>query len=89
MIFDVMFIEFYAMCNFGYADAFVSGMHGCKLFIAHLYRAETQAIISNFFVMTAICTAGHKIGNNTCFGIAFVKAFLKINKFFAFEVNAV
>ena len=89
MILYVMLIEFYAVRNLGYADAFVCGVHCGKLLIAHLNRAETKAVVGNIFIVTAVCTACHKIRNNACFGIAFVKTFFKVTEFFTVPVNAV
>ena len=89
MIFDVMLIEFNAVCNFGYADAFVSGVHCGKLLVAHFDGAETKTVVCNFFVVSAVCATCHKIGDNSCVGVAFVEAFFEITEFFAVPVNAV
>ena len=89
MILDVVLVELNAMCGFCYADAFVCSVHCGKLFVAHLDGAETKAVISDFFIVTAVCAACHKIGDNACFGITFVKTFLEIIEFFAVPVNAV
>lgn len=89
MVFEVVLIELNAVSGFGNTDAFISSMHCCKLFIAHLDGAETKAVIGDFFIMTAVCSARHKIRNNACFGIAFIEAFFEILEFFAVIVNAV
>ena len=77
------------MRNFGNADAFICGVHGCKLLVAHLNRAETQAIIGNFFIVAAIRTACHKIRDNACIGIAFVKALFEIAELLTVPINDV
>ena len=89
VVFNIVFIEFYAMSCFHNTDAFICGMHCGKLLVAHLNRAETEAVIRNLFIMTAVRAACHKIRNNAGFGIAFIQALLKICKFFTVEINAV
>ena len=69
MVLYVMLVEFYTVCNFVNANAFVSCVHCGKLLVAHLDGAEAQAVVCNSLVMTAVGTACHKIGDNTCFGI--------------------
>ena len=77
VILYIILIEFNAMRNFVYADAFVCGMHCCKLFVAHFDGAEAQAVICNLFVVAAVCAACHKIGDNSRIGVTFVRHFLR------------
>ena len=89
VVFNVVLVEFNAMCNLVNADAFVGGVHCGKLLVAHLNRAEAQAVVCNCLVVAAVCTACHKVGDNTCIGVALVKTLLKVAEFLAVKVNAV
>lgn len=89
VVFDIVFVEFYAVCNLVNAYAFVCGVHCGKLLVAHLNRAEAQAVVCNCLVVAAVCTARHKVGDNACIGVALVKALLEVTEFLAVEVNTV
>ena len=82
----VVFVEFNAVRNFVNADAFVSCMHCGKLLVAHLDGAETQAVVCNSFVVTAVCAACHQVGDNACIGITLVDTFCEIFELFTFVV---